>query len=170
MFDEKDQFRDLPLTLSRHNKDEVLYIPIKESVKKLISAYVNLFGMSYKENQDDYFFVTREHQIMSQKNFGRILEAATKGKRINKNVGSETLRKTYYLNVYHTAKDKLNAILFLSKFSGGMREASIIKYLNLTSEDIDYDYYFSEKFSIGNIDLAQIKCINQKFCWPTLRQ
>lgn len=162
VFDEKERFRDLPLTLSRHNKDEVLYIPIKESVKKLISAYVNLFGMSYEKNKDDYFFVTREHQIMSQKNFGRILEFATKGKRINKNVGSETLRKTYFLNVYHTAKDKLNAILYLSKFSAGMRDASIIRYLGLTNEDIDYNYYFSENFSIGNIDLSKIQCINKK--------
>ncbi len=162
VLDENDTFKDLPLTLSRENKDEVLYVPIKESVKKLIAAYVDLFEMNYENNRDDHFFVTRQHQIMTQKNFGRILEAATQEKRIKKNVGSETLRKTYFLNVYHTAKDKLNAILFLSKFSAGMRDASIIRYLNLTNEDIDYDYYFSEKFSIGNIDLAQIKCINQK--------
>ena len=96
---------------------------------------------------------------MTQKNFGRIIETASAEKGLIKNVGSETLRKTFFLNVYHTAEDKLNAILFLSKFSPGMRDASIIRYLNLTSEEVDYNYYFSEEFSIGNIDLTKINCL-----------
>ena len=84
VFDENDAFKDLPLTLSRENKDEVLYVPIKESVKQLIASYVNLYGMNYKYNRDDYFFVTRQHQIMTQKTLEGFLKLRFKKKELKR--------------------------------------------------------------------------------------
>lgn len=64
--------------------------------------------------------------------------------------------------IYKNTEDKLNAILFLGELWGQLREAQIIKYLNLTSDEIDFDYYFGEDFSLGHVDLSEIQCLASK--------
>lgn len=160
ILDDSGSFKDLSLTLNRSHNEYTIRIPIKEIAREVIAAYVKQYGMNYENNANEYWFETREHKIMSQPICGRIIATAAEKKGITKNLNSETLRKTFFLNVYHTSKDPLNAILFLGKFSSGIRDASIIKYLNLTSEEIDYDYYFGEEFSLGNFDISRINCVN----------
>ena len=159
LFDKGNKLRSVELKLNRFRKDEIIEIPLKDIVKKSILAYVQYNGWSYNSNADDPLFQTREHQIVSSNTWWRILNSAIDAVGIKKNVGTESLRKTYGLNIYSRATDKLSALQFLGEIFGHEREGTIIKYLNLTDSTIDYDYYLGETFSLADVDLSKIECL-----------
>ena len=104
-------------------------------------------------------FVSRKHQIVTLVSWGRILSMASESVNIQKNIGAESLRKTYGLNIYKKSKNKNKALLFLGELWGQVREAKIIRYLGLADGKIDFDYYLGETFALGNVDLKKIKCL-----------
>ena len=53
----------------------------------------------------------------------------------------------------------MKALLFLGELWGQVREAKHIRYLGLTDDNIDFDYYLGEAFSLGNVDFKKIKCL-----------
>ena len=75
---------------------------------------------------------------------------------INKNVGSESLRKTYGLNVYKMSRNKLEALVFLEKMWGQMQYGNIISYLGLYDNEVELDYFLGETFTLGNADFSSI--------------
>lgn len=168
LFDENDHPSTVALRLNRGYKDETIQIPLKDNVKETISAYVHYCGLNYNENATDELFQTRKHQIMSPKTWGKILNGASESTGINKNIGAESLRKTYGRNIFSLAEDKLNALVFLEKMWGNQQYGNIIAYLNLADNHVDYDYYFGELFSLGNVDLSKIECLkkNESFDVP----
>lgn len=84
----------------------------------------------------------------------------SEGINIKKNVGGESLRKTYGLNVYKKSKNKMKALIFLGELCGQIREVKIIQYLGLVKTEIDFNYYLGETFALGNVDLSKINCLN----------
>lgn len=159
LFDENNCPKAVALNLGRLHKDEVIEIPLRNIAKKVISAYTEYNGWNYTSNADDPLFQTREHQTVSSKTWWRILNNAAYAVGIEKNTGSESLRKTYGLNVYGLSTDKLNALLFLGELWGHEREGKVIKYLNLSNSTINFDYYLGENFALGHVDLAKIECL-----------
>lgn len=159
LFDENDCPKDYTWQLGRFHKDEKIQIPLRASVKRLLLAYTKKYGYSYKDNAEDSLFQSRKHQVVSLISWGRIVYSATEAVGIEKNIAAESIRKTYGLNVIEHSSDKLNAMLFLGEIWGQFRDVSIIKYLNLTTNDVDFEYYLGETFSIGNVDLSKIKCL-----------
>lgn len=159
LFDENDLPKAYEMQLSRFYKDETLHIPLRSVVKKVLLAYTQKYGLTYKENANDEFFQSRKHQVVSPRAWWNILSTAAKETGITTKIGTESLKKTYGLNVYEHAKDKLNALLFLGELWGRIREAQVIKYLNLSSDEIDFDYYFGEDFSLGDVDFSLINCL-----------
>ena len=161
LFDEENHPKAVSLVLNRAYKDEIIEIPQKENMKNVLTAYAKYCGLSYHKNSADVMFQTREHQTVSPQIWGRILKNAANAVGIKKNIGSETIRKTYGRNVFNLAEDKLNALVFLEKLWGAQQYGNIIAYLNLTDDHIDYDYYFGETFSLGDVDISKIGCLKK---------
>ena len=160
-FNEKDFPRALDFVLSRYHKDEIIQIPLRENVKRVLLAYTKKYGITYAESADESIFQSRKHQIVSINSWWRILSLTAEQVGIDKNVGSETPRKTFALNIYNRSDDKLNALLFLGELWGRTREAQIINYLGLADDNVDFDYYLGETFALGEVDLSRINCISQ---------
>ena len=161
LFDENNFPKAVELNLGRLHKDEIVEIPLKSIVEKVILAYAKYHNWNYEANANDPLFQTREHQIVSPKTWWRVLNSAIDAVGIKKNTGSESLRKTYGLNIYGLSPDKLNALLFVGELWGHEREGKVIKYLNLTDSAIDFDYYLGETFSLGDVDLSRIDCLKK---------
>lgn len=159
LFDDKNQPKAIQMKLGRLYQDEIIDIPLKEVVRKVLLAYQKKYKMSYENNADDYIFESRKHQIISSIAWGKIINDFSVELNIVKNINTQSIRKTYGLNIYNKAEDKLNAILFLGELWGHSREAQIITFLNLVDDKIDFNYYFGEDFSLGTVDLSKIKCL-----------
>ncbi len=159
LFDENDNPKPIEMQLGRFYKDAIIQIPLRKIVIKVISAYTQKYGINYSKNAEEFLFVSRKHQVVSLASWNRILTDLSEASGINKSIGAETIRKTYGINVYEHTENKLNALLFLGELWGHTREAQIIKYLNLTEDAMDYDYYLGEAYSLGNVDLQQIHCL-----------
>ena len=159
LFDQYDNLQPISLDLGRFQKDKVLKIPLRTVAKNTLLAYIRYLGWNFAANADDLLFETREHCIPSSRTCWRILNDVTNAVGINKNIGTESLRKTFGYNIYCQAPDKLNAILFLGEIWGEVREARIVRYLNLSDGTVDFEYYFGDAFSIGDVDLEKIMCL-----------
>ena len=161
LFDKKDIPKDYKLNLGRYQQDEVINIPLKSNVKEILSAYRKKYKLCHKNNAEEPMFLSREHQILALGSWGRILSIASDSVSIKKNIGAESLRKTYGLNIYKKSRNKNKALLFLGELWGQVREAKIIKYLGLADDKIDFDYYLGEAFALGNVDLTKINCLKK---------
>ena len=165
LFDKNNNLKTVGLKLGRWHKDEIIEIPLMNVAKKIVLAYTEYLGWNYNANANDPLFQTREHQIVSPNTWWRILNDAVDATGIKKNIGSESLRKTYGINLYTRAEDKLDALNFLGELWGSERESKVIKYLNLTDNEVDFEYFLSEYFSLGDVDLSRIKCLQPR---PTI--
>ena len=161
LFDNKDKPKAYELTLGRYQKDEVISIPLNSNVKELLSSYRKKYNLFYKNNAEDAMFLSRKHQTVTLAALWHILSVASEAIGIKKNVGAESLRKTYGLNIYKNSRNKMKALLFLGELWGQVREAKLIKYLGLIDDNIDFDYYFGETFALGNVDLSKINCLKK---------
>ena len=134
---------------------------MKESdFKEMLDIYRQIYGYSYSVNGNDFLFVSRKNQAVTNISWGRIIKDSADAVGIKKNINSESIRKTYGLNIYKTSKNKIKAIQFLGEIWGQQREAQIIKYLNLVKNDVDFDFFFGDKFSLYEIDLNKIVFVN----------
>lgn len=170
LFNENDEIKPIELKLGRFRKDITIYVPLKEVSKQLLLAYKQKYELTFEKNANDDLFESRKRQPISSRGWWNVLNDLSMETGINKNIGSESIRKTYGLNIYNKADDKLNALLFLGELWGNFREAQIINYLNLTNEEINFDYYFGEHFSLGNVDLSKIKCLQKSTNNPIMRE
>lgn len=166
LFDDNDRPKPFALQLGRFHKDEILYIPLRDVVQEVLLAYTEYCGLSYADNADDDLFQSRKHQVVSQISWGRILKEAAAATAIAKNIGGESVRKTYGLNIFQRSPNKLNALLFLGELWGQARESKLIKYLNLSDDNVDFDYYLGETFSLCNVDLSKIDCLKRHTITP----
>lgn len=80
------------------------------------------------------------------------MKDATNAVLIRKDIGGESLRKTYFMSIYEAEENKVAALVFAERLMGGSRYTNLAKYLGLPESDIDLDYYFSDRFSLGTID------------------
>lgn len=161
LLDENNVPKAYALRLDSTSSYETIYIPLREIAKKILLAYIDYCAWSYEKNAEDLFFETRQHQTLSARTTGRILKGYAEAVGINKNIGSESMRKTYGLNIYEKAQDKIKALLFLGEIWGRARESQVIQYLNLTEDEVDKEYYLGETFSLGNVELEKISCLHR---------
>lgn len=161
IFDKKDQPQKIKIELGRYYKDDVIYIPLKKVVSEILIIYRKVFNLTFSQNSDEKLFKSREgNKNIESASWIRILKEATEEVKINKNIAAESIRKTYGFNIYKTTRNKLKALLFLGELWGQIREVQLIKYLNLEKQSVDFDYFFSEKFALGNVDFKKIEFIN----------
>lgn len=161
LFDEDDKIKPIEYDLGRFNRSQKIQIPIRSNARQVLEAYALKYGLSYKNNSENDLFESRVHHIVTPKSWARIVNNVAEGVHIDRNIGAESIRKTYGLNIYQNACNSLNALLFLGEIWGQVREAKIIKYLGLTDDKVDFNYYLGESFSLGNVDLSKINCLKK---------
>lgn len=157
LFDTKDNPKAFELKIGKHLQDETISIPLKSNIKELLLVYRKKYNLFYNDNGEEPMFLSRERQVLTLSSWGHILIVASNSVNIKKNIGADSLRKTFGLNVYRNSTNKMSALLFLGELWGQVREAKIIKYLGLVDEKIDFNYFFGETFALGNVDLKKIK-------------
>lgn len=161
VFDENDIPKSYELKLGRYYKDEIVKIPLRNVVKEVLLAYKNYYELSYQKNAKDNLFYSRKSPIVSMRAWSNIIKSIANEIGIEKNVATESLRKTYGLNIYNNAFDKLNALMFLGELWGNVREVNLISYLNLTKAEVDFSYYLGEEFTLGSVDFSKITCLKE---------
>ena len=124
--------------------------------KSVLELYRQKYNLTYANNANDHIFESRKHQVLSGQSCWRILSEASKAVGIEKSIGGESMRKTYGLNIYQLAENKLEALIFLEKLWGQLQYGNIIGYLGLYEGEVDCDFYLSETFSLCNVDLSEI--------------
>lgn len=160
LFDPNDNIKPIEMQLGRYYKDSIIKVPLRDCVKKVVLAYTKKYGLTFDNNSEEFLFLSRKHQVVSLVSWGRILSDTAKAAKINKNIGTESIRKTYGINVYERSEDKLNALLFLGELWGHIREAQMIRFLNLAEDKIDFDYYFGESYTLGDFKLEELYSLN----------
>lgn len=171
LFTENDETKTIELRRGRFHKDEIIQIPLRKVAKEVLLAYTHKCGLTYARNADDDLFQSRKHQVLSVPAWWRIINEAVVSAGIEKSIGAESIRKTYGLNIFEHSADKFEALLFLGELWGQVREAKIIRYLNIADDEMDYEYYFGESFSLGSVDLTQIECLQSQaqFVYPSTK-
>ena len=156
LFDENDRPKAYALNLGRVYKDETIFVPLRNVVKIVLELYRHKYNLTYANNANDYFFESRKHQVLSVPSCWRILSEASRAVGIERSIGGESMRKTYGLNIYQLAENKLEALVFLEKLWGQVQYSNIIGYLGLYEGEVDCNFYLSETFSLCNVDLSEM--------------
>lgn len=152
VFNANDEPKSIEFNLNR----EVIHIPLRNVVRNVLVEYRHIFSLNYEKNAEDYLFSSREREVITSIAWGAILKKAANGTNIKKNVNTESIRKSYGFNVYMEAKDKIGSLVFLGEIMGQQRERRLIDYLGLSKNEIDFNYYFDEKFALCEIDFDNI--------------
>lgn len=104
------------------------------TVKKAIADYLKEYPM---ENMDEYLFKSRKGGgAISERALWKIVVDASAEAKIEKNVGSHSLRKTFGYWAWHNAEDKNKALVILQKIFNHSDTATTAKYIGITNDEM----------------------------------
>ena len=133
---EDGTFKELNSLQPKKTKKTGKYVKLffNEAVKKAITNYIEDYPI---EDMNGYLFKSREGDShITAISLGRIIKNAADEARIEKNICSHTLRKTFGYWVYHRATDKNNALIILQKIYNHSSPAMTSKYIGLTDDEM----------------------------------
>ena len=125
-------------------------------MKELFYVYRTTNGTS-STNDEPVFKSRQGGGGISLDTAWRVMSRTAKEMNITKRVGSNTLRKTYFMHVYETEDNKTAALLFLDRLNGGSRLYNIADYLDLPEAEPDYGHFFSDAFALGQVNVSRIR-------------
>jgi integrase len=104
-----------------------------QTVKKAIENYVNEYPI---ENLDDYLFKSRKgDNPVTERGLWKIIVDVAADARIDKNVGSHSLRKTWARNIYDNAEDKGGALVMLQECLRHSDSLTTLRYISIMDEE-----------------------------------
>lgn len=157
VFNGDGSVKSLPYQLVRGYKDEIVCIRMPEHIRGLLRIYKQSFEQLPDWDSDGVLFRSRNGDgAISINGSWRVFSDAARALNLEKNVGSQTPRKTYFMHVFETEPNKIAALLFLDRISGGKRLYNVAMYLNLPEAEPDYEHFFSEGFVMGWVDVDEI--------------
>lgn len=163
VFEPKDKIKSFEFNLGRFHKDKIIYIPLRMTVKNILNEYCRLVDMNYEKDSEQFLFKSRKgEKPISLRGLWGIVKDCAVEVGVKKNIGTQSLRKTYGMNIYKYANNKLKAIQFLGEIWGQQRESQIIKFLDLVKTEPDFEYFFGETFALADVDFSKIEFINTK--------
>lgn len=155
VFDQNDDVRPFKIKLSREFRDETIEFDAPAHVSALLKLYKQYFVSA---DAGGLLFHSRKGTgSISLGSYWRLLSRAAEELSIEKNIGSLTPRKTYFMNIFQSESNKTAALLFLDRINGGSRLNNIANYLGLPEAEPDYGYFFSDKFSLGWTDVRAVR-------------
>lgn len=156
IFNSSNRVKPLKLISNRSFKDYELTFELDDSLKKLYGYYRKKYNLSFSKNSEDYLFITREHNLLSSTTYNYIIKDIVKGAKINKNVGGETLRKTYGQHIFNICPDKIRALDYLEIVIGQKGLGEIAKYLCILDREFDYSVFQTSKYKYAQIDICSL--------------
>ena len=153
-----DDAKRLEYQLTRGEKDLVLEIELPHFVQDIICLYREVAGLSYAHNATDPIFKSRQKDTPITINAlcRRVREpAASIG--LDSKIMSNTLRKTYLMNIFNSMDDKVEALLLLDRLNGGSRLATIANYLGLEQAEHGFEIICEGRYPCGLIGIERIK-------------
>lgn len=104
-----------------------------KTVKKVIESYVSDYPIA---NLDDYLFKSRKgSNPITEKGLWKIIVDIADEARIDKNVGSHSLRKTWARTIYDKAEDKSDALVMLQECLRHSDSLTTLRYIAIMDEE-----------------------------------
>lgn len=129
----KDSYKLQPKKQKKQKKFVTLYF--NQTVKKAITDYIELYPI---DNLNDYLFTTQKgNEPISVGGLWRIIKEASEEAKIEKNIGSHSLRKTFGYWAWHNAQDKDKALVTLQMVFNHSSTQVTMKYIGLLNTEIE---------------------------------
>ena len=110
--------------------------PLNNKLQVLIKDYLKDRNNVYTFDSEEPLFVGKKHKRLHRSQVYRFLNKACEALKINVNVGTHTMRKSF---VYHFYK-QYNDIALLQKILNHSSPAITLRYIGITQEEIDLSY------------------------------
>lgn len=129
----KDFYTLQPKKTKKHKKFVKLFF--NQAVKKAITDYIEEYPI---QDMDEYLFKSRKGNgaITERALWGIIVDTAAEAK-IDKNVGSHSLRKTFGFWAWHNANDKNKALVTLQMVFNHSDTNTTMRYIGLLNSEIE---------------------------------
>lgn len=128
----KEHYSLKPKKTRKTGKFVKLYF--NNAVKKAITSYLEEYPV---ENLDEYLFKSREGDgYITERTLGRIIKNTAEEARIERNICSHSLRKTFGRFVFHNAVDKNKSLILLQTIFNHSSPAITSKYIGLTDDEV----------------------------------
>lgn len=152
IFDEHDTVKALIYPANRSFKDYQFRFQLDNNLISIFQLYRTKYNLSFRKNSEDNLFMSRENKVLSVGSYNNSLKKTVRESGFEKNVGGETLRKTYGLHIYTICSDKLRAFDYLEIIYGTKGYGEVGKYLCLISRDYDYDSFLKREYAYTGND------------------
>lgn len=104
-----------------------------QTVKKAITDYVEQYPI---QDMNEYLFKSRKGDgALSERGLWKIIVDAVADAKIDKNVGSHTLRKTWAYTIWHNAEDKSRALVMLQQCLNHSDSITTMRYIGIMDEE-----------------------------------
>lgn len=104
-----------------------------QTVKKAVDNYVSDYPI---ENLDNYLFKSRKgNSPITERGLWKIIVDVAEDAKIDKNVGSHSLRKTWARNIYDNAEDKSEALVMLQECLRHSDSLTTLRYISIMDEE-----------------------------------
>lgn len=115
------------------NTGKFVTIFFNRTVKRAIENYVNNYPI---EDLNGYLFKSRKgDNPITERGLWRIIVDVAEEARIDKNVGSHSLRKTWARNIYDNANDKREALVMLQECLRHSDSLTTLRYISIMDEE-----------------------------------
>ena len=111
--------------------------PLNNKLKSLIAEYITIVRKkTYSIDNSEPLFVGKKHKRLNRSQVYRFLNFACNELKIEINIGTHTMRKTFG---YHHYK-KFNDVVLLQKILNHSSPSITLRYIGITQEEIDISY------------------------------
>lgn len=134
-YNEDGTFKEFYILMPKKTKKHKKFVKIffNQTVKKAVENYVNDYPIA---DYNDYVFKSREgDSYITEVTLGRIIKTAAKEAKIDKNIASHSLRKTWAFNIWHNASDKSRALVMLQQCLAHSDSMTTMRYIGILDEE-----------------------------------
>lgn len=111
--------------------------PLNNKLRILIQDYLlKVRKITYSIDNQEPLFIGKKHKRLNRSQVYRFLNSACKVLKIEINIGTHTMRKTFG---YHHYK-KFNDVVLLQKILNHSAPSITLRYIGITQEEIDISY------------------------------
>ncbi len=110
--------------------------PLNNKLQKLIKEYLVERDKTYSITTDEPLFVGKKHCRLDRSQVYRFINDVCKELRININVGTHTMRKTFGYHHYKQCTD----VALLQKIFNHSSPSITMRYIGIAQEELDHSY------------------------------
>ena len=134
-FNSNGDFKDFYTLQPKKTRKTGKFVKIffNQTVKKAITDYISEYPI---QDMDEHLFKSRKgNGAITEKSLWKIIVNASADAKIDKNVGSHTLRKTWAYTIWHNAEDKNKALVMLQQCLSHSDGLTTMRYIGIMDEE-----------------------------------